>query len=359
MPAYPDYVYQTLARARDEGQWHAGQADAAALCFDVLALFPNCKEASDLVYELFCDEWTIYDNRVAIQQHIDEWDDRPWQQRRRLALSYRFMSRWDGKYEAKMFRGGPKDVRKILEDGKMELLGAYCLGDEECTDYAWTIFADAMEKAKDPQATLFWISWQYAELGFFADAAEALGELCSRFNDDKARRLLAEVIWWRDNAYRIPWIPPAGDGSRYDRMMEFVDPSAPKTKDYVQRVRNENQLERIAPYRPSIDPQLAKLFETSISNRNEGSSASIVDWSFLDADDGQPGESADWVKKRIHMYEKWRDELHAEMLEDLKNMHKWARNIEPPSTPKKYDPNEPPFDPTEMLGSMELDDDDL
>jgi len=45
MPACPDYVYQTLARARDEGQWYAAQPDAAALCFDVLALFPDCTEA--------------------------------------------------------------------------------------------------------------------------------------------------------------------------------------------------------------------------------------------------------------------------------------------------------------------------
>ncbi|MHB8779593.1 MAG: hypothetical protein ACYC6R_17815, partial [Anaerolineales bacterium] len=140
MSTYPEYVYQTLTRARDIGQWYCGQSDAAALCFDVLALFHDCEEAKELVYELFCDEWTIYGNRVAIQQHIDEWDDRPWQQRRRLALSYRFISRWDGKYQEDMLdRDGPSDVRKILHDGKMELLGAYCLGDEECTDYAWTI----------------------------------------------------------------------------------------------------------------------------------------------------------------------------------------------------------------------------
>ena len=50
-----------------------------------------------------------------------EWDDRPWQQRRRLALSYRFMSRWDGKYELIHDRGGPQDVRKILEDHGGEL----------------------------------------------------------------------------------------------------------------------------------------------------------------------------------------------------------------------------------------------
>jgi len=359
MPTYPDYVHQTLARAREEGQWHAAQADAAALCFDVLALFPDCKEASDLVYELFCDEWTVYDNRVAVQQNIDEWDDRPWQQRRRLALSYRFMSRWDGKYDIKMDRGGPKDVRKILDDGKMELLGAYCLGDEECTDYAWAIFADALHKAKDPRATLFWIGWQYADLGFFADAAEALGELCSRFNDDKARRLLAEVVWWRDNAHRIPWTPPAGNGSRYDRMMESIDPNAPKTKDYVRKVRNENQKERIAPYRPSINKGLANLFNQSLPDNKESPAASIVDWSFLDTDDGQPGELPDWAKRQIKRLERLKDEddVSKEMIEDMIQTHKWSRNIPPPTTPKKYDPNEPPFDPSQMFGGMELDDD--
>lgn len=361
MSEYPNYVRQTLARARDEGQWHAGQPDAAALCFDILALFPDCKEASDLVYELFCDEWTIYDNRVAVQQNIDEWDDRPWQQRRRLALSYRFMSRWDGKYEIKMDKGGPKDVRKILDDGKMELLGAYCLGDEECTDYAWTIFADAIQKAKDPRETLFWIGWQYADLGFFADAAEALGELCSRFNDDQARRLLAEVIWWRDNVHRIPWIPPAGDGSRYDRMMESIDPTAPKTNDYIRKVRRENQKERIAPYRPSIDKGLAKLFEQSVPDKKGLPAPTLIDWSFLDKDDGAPGELPDWAKRQIKRLERLKDDddVSKEMIEDMIRTHKWTRNINPPSTPKRYDPNETPFNPSEIFGGMELGDDDF
>jgi hypothetical protein len=122
-------------------------------------------------------------------------------------------------------------------------------------------------------------------------------------------------------------------------------------------VRNENQKERIAPYRPSIDKKLANLFSTVISHEEEKPAASIVDWIFLDADDGQPSEPADWVKKRIRMYEKWKYELHAEMLEDLRRMHKFTRNITPPSTPKRYDPNEPPFNPSEILGDTEWDDD--
>ena len=31
MPTYPDYVRQTLARAREEGQWQAAQADAGVV----------------------------------------------------------------------------------------------------------------------------------------------------------------------------------------------------------------------------------------------------------------------------------------------------------------------------------------
>jgi hypothetical protein len=39
--------------------------------------------------------------------------------------------------------------------------------------------------------------------------------------------------------------------------------------------------------------------------KKEAPFPSIVDWSFLDKDDGhQPSEPADWVKKRIRMYEK-------------------------------------------------------
>ena len=33
------------------------------------------------------------------------------------------------------------DLDREELDGKMELVTAYCLGDDECTDYAWTIFS--------------------------------------------------------------------------------------------------------------------------------------------------------------------------------------------------------------------------
>ncbi len=326
-------------------------------CVLIFSLFPQCEEAKELVYQLFCDEWTIYDNRVAIQRLIDEWDDRPWQQRRRLALSSRFMSRWEGwerEYESGQAEklNGPADVRDTLENGKLELLGAYCLGDEECTDYAWSIFADALKKTSDPHTALLWIGKTYADLGFFADAAEALGELCSRFHDPEAKRLLAEVIWWRDNAQRVPWIPPAGDGSRYDRMMDCIDPSAPKTHEEVRRVRNENRKKRIAPYRPTISPQLQQLFTATLSAGQEKTTSSFIDWNFLDKDEGQPSEPADWVKKQASLLEGEMDEGMKEIVEEMKRQSLWTRNITPPAMPPSYNPNEPPFDPGEFPGDV-------
>jgi hypothetical protein len=50
-------------------------------------------------------------------------------------------------------------------------------------------------------------------------------------------------------------------------MVEKIDPFALKTKDEVQRVRSENQKERIAPYRPSIDPlRVDSAIECFLSN---------------------------------------------------------------------------------------------
>ncbi len=141
-------------------------------------------------------------------------------------------------------------------------------------------------------------------------------------------------------------------------MMDFIDPTAPKTNDEIRRIRVESQKERIAPYRPGIDAKLAKLFSVSIPK--EKAAPSLVDWSVLDRDDGQPGEPADWVKKQIKQLEKWGDgELHQEMLEDMKRTHQWTRNIPPPPTPKRYNPNESPFDPGEILSEFDEDEDDL
>jgi hypothetical protein len=81
------------------------------------------------------------------------------------------------------------------------------------------------------------------------------------------------------------------------------------------------------------------------------------DWCFLNREDGQPGEPANWVKKRIRLYKKWKDELHTEIIEDLKRSDQVTRNITSPSTPQKHNLYEMPFDLNEILGNIEMDDD--
>ncbi|MBI5054337.1 MAG: hypothetical protein HZB52_13880 [Chloroflexi bacterium] len=350
MSTEPPYIRQMLDRAREEGQWLAYQPDCAALCFEVLALYPDHQEASELVYELFCDEWLIYENRVALQRLIDEWDDRPSQHRRRLALSLRYMSRWDGwrdEREDFPLKNKSSDVADLLNDAKGELLEAYCLGDEECTNVAWSIFADALKLTNNPRKTLLWIGKTYADLGFFADAVEALAELCSRFNEPKVKRLLVEVRWWRDNAHRIPWLPPRGDGALYRRMMSHIDPSAPTDEEVIKEIRARRTGKKISLYHPTIDSSLANLLASAIPEEKESSSPTLIDWSFLEKDDGQPGEPADWVKKGAKMFGK-------RMGNDMLERHRWTRNIPPPSTPPRYNPDEPPFDPSEFLGDEDF-----
>lgn len=348
--SYPDYIQQLLARARGLGQWYASQADAAALCFDALTFFPDCAEASKLIYDFFCDEWLVYDMRVSIQQNIDEWDDRPWQQRRRLALSFRFLSRWHdakGEEDDPLVRDGPPDVARFLHQAKLELIGAYCLGDEDCTDYAWAIFSEALEQAANPRHTLLWIGKIYADLGFFADSIEALNELCARFEDPSARRLLTEVLWWRDNAERLPWLPPPGDGSRYRRMMQYINPSAPDDDELIRQIRTAHQQKRRSGYRPFVASQLSLQVNIPDLASTDGTSSqpSLVDWAFLDSDDGQPGDPPDWARQQASQYG---DELAAEILHD----RRWTRNIPPPSTAKRYNPSEQPFDPGDFFNDF-------
>jgi hypothetical protein len=48
-----------------------------------------------------------------------------------------------------------------------------------------------------------------------------------------------------------------------------------------------------------------------------------VDWSFLDADDGQPGEPADWVKKQSRLFERETDDGEVrDMIEEMNPRHR-------------------------------------
>jgi len=79
-----------------------------------------------------------------------------------------------------------------------------------------------------------------------------------------------------------------------------------------------------------------------------------VDWSFLDADDGPPGEPADWVKKQSRLFERETDDGEVrDMIKEMNRRHRWTRSILPPSTPR-YNPNQPPIDSQDIFGDDDL-----
>ncbi len=97
---YPDYVQRMFAQAEAMiTDPDYGPIEAAALCYEVLALFPDHAGAAALIHKALRAPSLIRDMRKSIGRHIDEWDGRPWQERRRLALSYRFLSRWESQDE--------------------------------------------------------------------------------------------------------------------------------------------------------------------------------------------------------------------------------------------------------------------
>ena len=347
LPDHSSFVQRLLDKARQDGHWYCRQPDAAALCFDVLVSYPNHRAASELIYELFCDEWLIFDNRNAIQQNIDEWDDRPWQQRRRLALSFRFMSRWEALYGGRVpnvTRDGPADVADLLREGKMQLLHAYCLGDEQGANYAWPLFEDAFRRTSDRHSALMWVGRLYADLGFFADSAEVLSELCWNYLNEPAHRLLVEVAWWRDNGYRLPWLPPPGNGSRYRRMMAYIHPHATNAESREEKPHVETR------WAPSISPELSALFEPAIPDAPPTPGAKLVDWRFLDLDDGLPGELPEWARKMLKRFP-------GHIPEDMVHRYRWSRPIPPPARPPRRAPDESAFNPNNTLEPGDEDDD--
>ncbi len=219
--SYPDYVQRMLNDAKMMlKNDRFSQPDVAAICYDILTLFPDHVEASAFILELFSDPQLIRDNRKAIGRHVDEWDDRQWQERRRLALSFSFMSRWEGNYRPFMPPAG--DMQEMLEEGRDQLLQDYLLGQSKGSEVAWPILQEAIRRTNQPVATMMWIGALYAEQGYFAEAVEVLEDLLHQFpKTEQARRLWAEVRWWRDHQHEIPWIPPEteGNGRRFHRIM--------------------------------------------------------------------------------------------------------------------------------------------
>jgi hypothetical protein len=111
-------------------------------------------------------------------------------------------------------------------------------------------------------------------------------------------------------------------------------------------------------YKPSIDSKLTSLFTSAIPEAREKPAPRLVDWSFLDANSDEPGEPADWVKQQVKRLRKDFGDDMQDTYDEMAHRHRWTRNIQPPAAPPKYDPNEPPFDPSEIFGEFFNDEDE-
>jgi hypothetical protein len=299
---YPDYVQHMLREAERllTDEHDPDPCGAAGVCFDILALFPGHPGAQNLIQRAYWDGNLIRDNRRALSRLIDEWDDRPWQQQRRLALSFRYVSRWEEKYQDQLedFEAepeDPEDVKTYLHTGHLQLLEDYLGGQVKGAESAWQIFQEAIRLSKDPQATMFWVGKEYALQGYFAESVDILEDLLKRRPDDlSARRLCAEVRWWRDHQNQIPWIPPAGDGSRFRRRMMQTDPDGLAASESPESALNQYRppdAEELPSGMKSIDhvpDHLNEKMSALLQNTQEHVSDDPVDhvpvdWSYLDA----------------------------------------------------------------------------
>jgi hypothetical protein len=119
---------------------------------------------------------------------------------------------------------------------------------------------------------------------------DVLEELLRKYPDDRsARRLWVEVVWWRDHQNQIPWIPPAGDGSRFRRRMSLADPDGLAASESSESLLNQYRPpdpEDLPPHIPSLDHLPlgleAKMNELMIQAKEADPQGSL-DWSYLDA----------------------------------------------------------------------------
>jgi hypothetical protein len=178
--------------------------EAAMRCYRILALDANNRDAQQKLRQIYLQRELVEDMRSAVSRLSTPDDASPHVQRRRLAFSYKVLSRWDGWLKDDSEQT-PVDE---LEEVAHILSTAYLHGDDRKLLDAWNRNVEACERhAAQRPAIQWWMAKQYAQHGFFADAAEVLTEMLGRGPDDyDARYMLAEMRWWRDHAGCIAWI---------------------------------------------------------------------------------------------------------------------------------------------------------
>ncbi len=291
---YPNYVRHLLNQARQMSTDQTIEVkDTLRICIEILALYPDYQEAADLVLEIFSEPRLIYENRQALCVDIEEWDDRPHQFRARLAKSFHLMCCWSGhQSQHEQIRWQDisisSDVAQIIDVAMQFLYQDAFTGDSSGQDVAWYLFRRAVDQTDQRANVLLKIAYQYACAGYFAEAAELLHEMLAEHGElDDALRLWAEVSWWRDHQYQIPWIPPyfPGNGRRWQRIHERLNPeqaNLPKTTKLNRIVDPEvESLSKKFQTPPSINLEVIHQIN-SLPVELDLQPSNLVDWEYLE-----------------------------------------------------------------------------
>lgn len=201
---------RTIARLIKQAEHfidHRDWDEAAVRCYQILALDGSNADAQQKLRLIYLQRELVDDMRHALQRLSDPYDASPHQYRRRLAFSYKVLSRWEGWLNDDLEQTPVDDLEEVAQI----LDAAYLRGDDDDLLEAWNLYVAACAKyAQGRQTIQWWMTKQYAQRGFFADAAEVLGEMLWRGPDGQearnARYLLAEMRWWRDHADCIAWL---------------------------------------------------------------------------------------------------------------------------------------------------------
>jgi tetratricopeptide (TPR) repeat protein len=198
---------RTIAKLIEQAEHfidHHDWDEAAVRCYKILALDPVNTNAQNKLRLIYLQHDLVEDMRNAVQRLSDPDDASPHQYRRRLAFSYRVLSRWEGWLEDDQEQTPVDDLEEVAQI----LNAAYLHGDDRDLLQAWNGYVEACAKyPRERQAVQWWMAKQYAQRGFFADAAEVLTEMLGRSPDSPdARYVLAEMRWWRDHADCIAWL---------------------------------------------------------------------------------------------------------------------------------------------------------
>jgi hypothetical protein len=179
---------------------------AAGRCYQILALEPDHLDACAKLSAIYNQPELVNDMRRALAGLFDSDDASPHRQRRRLAFSYRVLSRWPGWLRDDEDQTPPVDD---LEEAAQIINHAYLTGDDSDLLTAWEMYVQACAQRPECRyAVQWWAAKQYAAHGFFADAAEVLSEMLSAAlgADADALYMLAEMRWWRDQAHTLTWV---------------------------------------------------------------------------------------------------------------------------------------------------------